>query len=61
MSNKLDETVRYRPRKDESGYERDEERNYKELHKALVALLIWPAHQPRLSPGETSVRGPIVV
>ena len=26
--------------------------------RAQVALLVWPAHQPRRSPRETSVQGP---
>ena len=29
------------------------------VQRAQVALPVWPAHQPRRSPGETSVRGPI--
>ena len=49
------------PRKDESGYERKEKRDYEELQRAQVALPVWPVYQPRHSPGETSVRGPIVV
>ena len=49
------------PRKDKSGYERYKERDYKELQRAQVALHVWLAHQPSRSPGETSVRGPIVV
>ena len=49
------------PRKDKSGYKRSEERDYKELHRAQVTLPVWPAHQPRHSSGETSVRGPIAV
>ena len=44
------------PRKDESGYERD----YKGLQRAQAALPVWQAHQLHRSPGETSVRGPIV-
>ena len=48
------------PRKDKSGYERSEEKNYKGLQRAQVALPVWPAHQSRRSPRETSVRGPIV-
>ena len=38
-----------------------EVRDYKGLRRAQVALPVWPAHQPRYSAGETSVRGPIVV
>ena len=45
------------PRKDKSRYEK---RGYKELLRARAALLVWPAHQPRCSPGEKSVRGSIV-
>ena len=48
------------PRKERSGYERQEERDYKGLQRAQVAFHVWPAHQSRRSPGETSVRGPIV-
>ena len=39
---------------------RKEERDYKGLWRAQAALPVWPAHQPCRSPGETSVRGPIV-
>ena len=49
------------PRKDKSGYKRSEERDYKRWQRAQVVLPVWPAHQLRRSPGETSVRGPIVV
>ena len=54
MSKNVDETVRLQSEK--SGYERD----YKRLQRVQVALPVWPAHQPRRSPGEASVRGPIV-
>ena len=43
-----------------SVFEREEERDYKGLQRARVALPVWPAHQLRRSPVETSVRGPIV-
>ena len=39
---------------------RKEERDYKGLQRARVALPVWPAHQPHRFPGETSVPGPIV-
>ena len=42
------------PRKDKSGYQR-EERDYKGMQSGRVALPVWPAHQSRCSPGETSV------
>ena len=45
------------PRKDKNGYE---ERDYKGLRRAQVALPVWPARKTCRSPGETSVRGPIV-
>ena len=48
------------PRKEKIGFEKSEERDYKGLERAQVAIPVWPAHQPRRSPGETSVRGPIV-
>ena len=35
--------------------------DYKGLHRAQVALPVWPAHQPRRSPGEMNVRGLIVL
>ena len=40
---------------------REIERNYMGLQRARSALSAWPAHQPHRSPGEMSVRGPIVV
>ena len=43
MSKNLDE-------KDKSEYERWEERDYKALQRARVALPVWPAHQPRCFP-----------
>ena len=49
------------PREEKSRYERSEERDYKGLQRAKVALPVWPAHQPHRFPGETSVRGLIVV
>ena len=42
-----------------SGYERYE-RDYKRLQRAQVAFPVRPAHLSRRSPGEMSVRGPIV-
>ena len=48
------------PRKENSGCERLEERDYKELQRAQVALPVWPAYQPRRSLGATSVLGSIV-
>ena len=44
----------FSPRKNKSGYETSEERGYKGLQRARVALPVWPAHQPRRSQGETS-------
>ena len=38
-----------------------EVRDYKGLQRAQVAHPVWPAHQPRRSPGETSVRRPIAI
>ena len=48
------------PRKDESGYKRYKERDYKGLRRVQVALPVWQAHQLCRSLGETSVWGPIV-
>ena len=44
MSKNLDETVRFQSEK------KLEEKDYKELQRAQVALLVWPAHQPRRCP-----------
>ena len=38
-----------------------DKRDYKRLQRAQVALPVWPAHQSRHSPEETSVPGLIVV
>ena len=51
MSINLDETARLQSEKRE---------DYKGLQRAGVALTVWPAHQPRRSPGKMNVRGPIV-
>ena len=47
MSKNLDETVRLQ----------SEKNRLQGLQRARVALPDWPAHQPRRSPGKTSVRG----
>ena len=47
-------------RKEKSGYEGQEERDYKGSQRVRVALPVWPAHQPRRSTKETSVREPTV-
>ena len=60
MLKNLDEIVRLQSEKDESGYERQKERDYKGLQRAQVALPVWPVHQLRRAPGGMSVRGPIV-
>ena len=59
MSKNLDETIRLQSEK--SGYERKEQRGYKGLQRAGLALPVWPAYQPRRSRGEMSVRDPVVV
>ena len=48
------------PKKENSGYERLEERDYKGLQRARAVLSVWPAYQPRRSLGETRVQGLIV-
>ena len=61
MSKKLDETVRLQSAKKEKWIpEIKGKRDYKGLQRARVALLVRLAHQPRRSPAETSVQGPIV-
>ena len=58
MSKNLDETVRLQSEKREQWIR--EEKDYKGLQRAQVALPFWPAHQPRRFPGGMNVRGPIV-
>ena len=58
MSKTFDETVLLQSEKRQQWIREREE--YEGLQRARVALLIWPAYQPLHSPGETSVRGPIV-
>ena len=53
VSKNFDKTVHLQS---EGGCERD----YKGLHRERASLPVWPAHQPRCSLIETSVRGPIV-
>ena len=60
MSKNFNETVCLQSEKREE-WIREEERDYKGLRRVQVALPVWPAHQLHRSPGETSVRGPIVV
>ena len=61
VSKNLDETVRLQFEKREEWIrEIRGERDYKGLQRVQVALPVWPAHQPRCSPGETHVRGSIV-
>ena len=62
MSKNFDETVRLQSEiRREWIQEVRGERDYKGLRRAQVAHPAWPAHQPHRSPGETSVRGTIVV
>ena len=49
------------PRKENCGYKRQEERDYKGLQRTRAALPVWSAHQLHRFPGKTSVRGPTVV
>ena len=59
MSKKLDDYNT--PPEKRKVYTREKRRETtKGLQRARVALPVWPAHYPRGSPGETSVRGPIV-
>ena len=60
VSKNLDETARLLYKKDNSGYKRQEERDYKGLQRARVALLVWLVHQPHCFPGETIVQESIV-
>ena len=56
MSKNLDETVHLESEKKKSGFERLEESDY----KGTSSIPVWPAHHPRSSTGEKSVRGLIV-
>ena len=60
VSKNFDETVRLQSEKRQEWIREIEERDYKGFKRAQVALPVWPAHHPRRSPGETSVRGSIV-
>ena len=61
MSKNLDETVRLRSEKKRRADTTDMRRETGDWWRAQVAFPVWPAHRPRRSPGEASVRGPIVV
>ena len=60
VSKNLDETVRLQSEKREEWIREIRGERLQGMQRAQVALPVWPAHQPRRSPGETSVRGPIV-
>ena len=54
MSKNFDEKVRVQYQKRQEWIREMEERDYRGLQRARVALPVWPAHQPRRFPGETS-------
>ena len=58
MLKNLDQTVHLQSKKIQEWI--GEERDYRGLQRVQVVLPVWPAHQPHHSPGETSVREPIV-
>ena len=62
MSNNCDETIHLQSGKRQKWIRetRGEKLQRHLLQRALVALPVWSAHQPRHSLGETSVRGLIV-
>ena len=59
MSKNFDKTVRLWSKK-RLVDKRNMRETKKRLQKARVALPVWPAHQPRRSPEEKNVRGPVV-
>ena len=60
MTKYFDEIVGLQSEKRRGWIRKVREERLQGLQRAQVALPAWPAHQQRRSPGETSVRGPIV-
>ena len=59
MSKNFDETILLQSEKKRVDT-RDERETTRDCRGVGVALPVWPAHQPRRSPGKSSVQGPIV-
>ena len=60
MSKNFDETICLQSEKNDGWIQEVREKDYKELQRTRVVLPVWPAHQLRRFPEETSVQGPIV-
>ena len=61
MSKNLDETVRLQSEKREVWIREIRGERLQGIAEGASSAPAWPAHQPRRSERETSVRGPIVV
>ena len=60
MSKNLDEIVRLQSKKRQEWIREIRGKRLQGITEGASSVPAWPAHQPRRSPGETSVRGPIV-
>ena len=60
MSKYFDETVRLQSEKRQEWIREIRGERLQGIAEGASSAPVWPAHQPRRSPGETSVRGPIV-
>ena len=60
MSKNLDETVRLQSEKRREWIREVRRERLQGIAEGATVHPVWPAHWPRRSPGETSVRGPIV-
>ena len=61
MSKNFDETVRLQSENRQEWIRKRRGERPQGIAEGAVALPVWPTHEPRRAPGETSVRGPIVV
>ena len=60
MSKNFDETVGLQSEKRQEWIREIRRERLQGVAEDAISAPVRPAHQPRLSPGETSVRGPIV-
>ena len=56
----FDETVRLQSEKQQEWIREERVGRLQKITVEASSAPVWPAHQPRCSPGETIVRGPIV-
>ena len=61
MSKNFDETVRLQSEIRREWIQEVRGERLQGIAEGAGAHPVWPAHQPRRSPGETSVQGPIVI